>query len=216
MTTFKYEVIVQLGQLQALKLFVPKKDIRYYLNGIYVEFNKYNTILVATDGHRLLTTAIYNNDVQHGRDTIGAIIPIEIIESLLKVKSKIGAVSIYLDVENNIVRKIHLVNDAIKLEVLPIDGKYPDFRRVFPESVSNEPGNYDFSFLNDFDKAAQYLAGHKKAKAALSQNGDKAALVDLDYPDCAGVVMPLKVQSYIVGKPKFLFDEPKQSVKEAA
>lgn len=60
METFKYEVVVTFGHLKALKLFVGKKDIRHYLNGVYVEFNKYNTIFVATDGHRLLSAAIYN------------------------------------------------------------------------------------------------------------------------------------------------------------
>ena len=118
--------------------------------------------------------------------------------------------------ENNIVKKIHILNDAIKLETLPIDAKYPDFRRVFPESVSNEPGNYDFAYLDDFNKAAQYISGVKNQKASLSQNGNKAALVDIDCIDCAGVIMPLNVQSKILTKPKFLFDEPKVSIKEAA
>jgi hypothetical protein len=99
---------------------------------------------------------------------------------------------------------------------LPIDAKYPDFRRVFPESVSYEAGNYDFSYLDDFNKAAEYISSVKNKKASLSQNGNKAALVDIDCIDCAGVIMPLNVQSNILTKPKFLFDEPKLSVKEAA
>ena len=216
MTTFNYEVLVQLGHLKALKLFVAKKDVRYYLNGVYVEFNKYNTIFVATDGHRLLSTAVYHNEVQHGRDTLGVIIPIETIDALLKVKSTLGAASISLEVENNVVKKIHVVNDVVRLEARPIEGKYPDFRRVFPESVSYEAGNYDFAYLDDFNKAAQYISGVKNQKASLSQNGNKAALVDIDCIDCAGVIMPLNVQSKILTKPKFLFDEPKVSVKEAA
>lgn len=216
MTTFNYEVIVPFGHLKALKLFSGKKDIRYYLNGIYVEFNKYNTILVSTDGHRLLSTAIYNKETLHGRDTIGAIIPNETIDSLLKVKSSLNAASISLQVENNIVKKINIVNDAVKLETLPIEGKYPDFRRVFPESVSNEVGHYDFSYLNDFTKAAQYISGNKNAHAILSQNGDKAALVSLDYQDCAGVICPLRnTGELITGKPKFLFND-EEFLKEVA
>ena len=216
MTTFKYEVLVQLGHLKALKLFVAKKDIRYYLNGVYVEFNKYNTIFVATDGHRLLSAAVYHNEVQHGRDTLGVVIPIETIDALLKVKSTLGAASISLEVENNVVTKIHIVNDVVKLETRPIVGKYPDFRRVFPESVSYEAGNYDFTYLNDFNKAAEYISGVKNKKASLSQNGIKPALVDLDCVDCVGVISPLRVESSITGAPKFIFDEPKVSVKEAA
>jgi len=216
METFKYEVVVQLGHLKALKLFVAKKDIRYYLNGVYVEFNKYNTIFVATDGHRLLSTAVYHNEVQHGRDTLGVVIPIETIDALLKVKSTLGAASISIEIESNVVTKIHIVNDVVKLEARPVVGKYPDFRRVFPESVSNEPGNYDFTYLNDFNKAAEYISGVKNAKAALSQNGLKPALVDIGEPDCVGVISPLRVESKITGVPKFLYDEPKESVKEAA
>jgi len=43
-----------------------------------------------------------------------------------------------------------------------------------------------------------------------------SALVDLDCPDCVGVISPLRVESSITGAPKFIFDEPKVSVKEAA
>lgn len=216
METFKYEVTVSLGHLKALKLFSGKKNIRYYLNGIYVEFNKYNTVFVATDGHRLLSAAIYNKETQHGRNTIGAIIPNETIDSLLKVKSSVGAAFISLEVQDNIVKKINIINDSIKLETLPINGKYPDFRRVFPESVSNQVGHYDFSYLNDFTKAAQYISGKKNAHAILSQNGDNAALVSLDYPDCAGVICPLRnTGELITDKPKFLFND-EESVKEAA
>ena len=60
-----------------------------------------------------------------------------------------------------------------------------------------------------------YLATKFK-KAYLSQNGDKAALVDVES-DCVGIICPLKnVNDAIITKPKFLFDEPKESVKEAA
>jgi DNA polymerase-3 subunit beta len=216
METFNYEVTVSFGHLKALKLFSGKKDIRYYLNGIYVEFNKYNTIFVATDGHRLLSAAIYNKETQHGRNTIGAVIPNETIESLLKVKSSINAAIISFQVENNIVKKINIVSDSVKLETLPIDGKYPDFRRVFPDSISNEVGHYNFAYLNDFDKAAQYISGVKNAKAILSQNGDKAALVSLDYQDCVGVICPLRnTGELITSKPKFLFND-EESIKEAA
>jgi DNA polymerase-3 subunit beta len=216
METFKYEVVVTFGHLKALKLFVGKKDIRHYLNGVYVEFNKYNTIFVATDGHRLLSAAIYNRETQHGRNTIGAIIPIETIESLLKVKPRVDVGLITLTVEDKIVKKIDVISDAVKLETLPIQATYPDFRKVFPESVSNEPGNYDFTYLNDFNKAAEYISGTKFKKAYLSQNGDKAALVDVES-DCVGIICPLKnVNDAIITKPKFLFDEPKESVKEAA
>ena len=123
---------------------------------------------------------------------------------------------ITLTVEDKVVKKIDVISDAVKLETLPIQGTYPDFRRVFPESVSNEPGNYDFTYLNDFNKAAEYIAGFKGKKAYLSQNGDKAALVDVES-DCVGIICPLKnVNDAIITKPKFLFDEPKESVKEAA
>lgn len=114
------------------------------------------------------------------------------------------------------VKKIHVVNDAVRLEARPIEGKYPDFRRVFPESVSYEAGNYDFTYLNDFNKAAEYISGVKNKKASLTQNGIKPALVDLDCVDCVGVISPLRVESSITGAPKFIFDEPKVSVKEAA
>ena len=38
----------------------------------------------------------------------------------------------------------------------------------------------------------------------------------VDCVDCVGVISPLRVESSITGAPKFIFDEPKVSVKEAA
>jgi len=218
METVKYELSVELNELKALKLFSPKKEIRYYLNGIYIEFNKKQVILAATDGHKLLCCAKPNNESQYNLDITSAIIPIDAIESILKIKSPISSVLISLDVENNIVKKIHISNGYdVTLQSLPIDGKYPDFRRVFPESVSNEPGNYDFTYLADFNKVAEYLSGVKSKKALLGQNGTNAGLVDVGLRNWSGVIMPMvNVKPLIFNKPKFLSNETVELLKEAA
>ena len=43
--------------LHAMATLAAKKDIRYYLNGLLVEWNATTTRIVATDGHKM---GIYN------------------------------------------------------------------------------------------------------------------------------------------------------------
>ena len=72
---------IKQSQLKALLTLAPKSDIRYYLCGIFVEYNATTTRLVVTDGHKL---GILNH---HSEDNQGAgtvIIPREVIENLPK------------------------------------------------------------------------------------------------------------------------------------
>ena len=70
---------VKQSALKALVLLSAKKDIRYYLCGVNVEFSPSITRLIVTDGHKL---GVYQTGAQNGGHG-SFIIPADVIAALL-------------------------------------------------------------------------------------------------------------------------------------
>jgi len=176
--------------LDALLLIAGKKDIRHYLNGVYVEFDEKTTRIVGCDGHKL---GIFQVASENNTGAGSIIIPRSTIENLPK---KAGSL-IFSNVENNRWR-IDAQNCAVFFT--PEDAKYPDFRRVVhglqTAGTSGVAGGYNLEYLNQFEKCGNLLAGSKLRvgnRLRLHHNGDAAGLVLLNCVDgFAGVVMPMR------------------------
>jgi DNA polymerase III sliding clamp (beta) subunit (PCNA family) len=176
--------------LDALLLIAGKKDIRHYLNGIYVEFDAKTTRIVGCDGHKL---GIFQVASENNSGAGSIIIPRSTIESLPKKAGNL----IFSIVEGNRWR-IDAQNCAVFFT--PEDAKYPDFRRVVSSiqtaGTSGAAAGFNLDYLNQFEKCGNLLAGSKLRmgnRLRLHHNGDAAALVLLNCVDgFAGVVMPLR------------------------
>ena len=176
--------------LDAMLLIAAKKDIRYYLNGVYIEFNDQTTRAVGCDGHKL---GIFQNAAPDNRGNGFIIVPREVIENLPK-KCDILTFSQISDTH----WEINTGNATIKFA--PCDAKYPDFRRVVhgiqTAGTSGVAAGFNLDYLNQFEKCGNILAGSKLRmgnRLRLHHNGDAAALVLLNCVDgFAGVVMPLR------------------------
>jgi hypothetical protein len=176
--------------LDALLLIAGKKDIRHYLNGVYIEFDATTTRVIGCDGHKL---GIYQVASDNNSGAGSIIIPRETIEKLPK---KAGSL-IFSNIEGNRWR-IDAQNCAVYFT--PEDAKYPDFRRVVhglqTAGTSGVAGGFNLEYLNQFEKCGNLLAGNKLRvgnRLRLHHNGDAAALVLLNCVDgFAGVVMPLR------------------------
>ncbi|HJL96372.1 MAG: DNA polymerase III subunit beta [Gammaproteobacteria bacterium] len=108
---------------------MASQDVRYYLNGLLLEINGKELKGVATDGHRL---ALSKSTIKQNKIEFKSILPrkaaLELGKLLLPEE---GPVTLsfgpsYVDV------KTDTLNFSSKL----IDGKYPDYEKVFP---SGEP-----------------------------------------------------------------------------
>lgn len=104
-------------QLKSILNAIPKCNVRYFLNGLYVNFDKKE--IVATNGHVLVL--IENVDFLDGVGEV--IIPRETISNLIKISPKKGKVKI---------TNSEICIDDVVLSYEPIKGKYPDFRKVMP------------------------------------------------------------------------------------
>ncbi len=105
------------------------QDVRYYLNGLLLELDQDHVRAVASDGHRLAWC-----EAELGEPVAGLrqpILPRKGVQELFRL----------LEGEEPIT--LHLTANAIRIE-LPdsvfsaklIDGRYPDYRRVFPQEVN--------------------------------------------------------------------------------
>ena len=188
---------IKQSQLKAVLTLAPKSDIRYYLCGIFVEYNATTTRLIVTDGHKL---GILNH---HSEDNQGAgtvIIPREVIENLPKA-GKIDPLLIFTKEEKAGYWKI--TGMGIQTIFAQIEGTYPDYRRVCQFTTDGTVANYNYEYLTQFLKVQHLLGGSKTATLNLYQNGNSSALVHLAGVDnFVGVVMPMRadITSQVGGK----------------
>ena len=181
---------VSQSTLDAMLLLAGKKDIRYYLNGLNIEWNGEITRVIACDGHKL---GIFQAAAPDNRGNGSITIPRDAIELLPK---KAGVLTFTQITETH--WTIDCGNGAFKFT--PCDSKYPDFRRVVhpiqTAGTSGVAGGFNLNYLTEFEKCGNLLAGSKLRvgnRLRLHHNGDSAALVTLNCVDgFAGVVMPMR------------------------
>ena len=107
---------------------MAQQDVRYYLNGLFLEATPKRVRAVATDGHRL---AVSELGLDTGlKETLGIIIPRKAVIELARlldaseepIALKISPTQIQADL------------DVVRLTSKVIDGKFPDYERVIPDS----------------------------------------------------------------------------------
>lgn len=153
--------------VKAASYFAAKKDIRSYLNGVWIESKDgIKTHVLATDGQRMFAHVVEN---------IGK--PVRLRLSGATLAAVTG--DAYFHVTDDL--KIKLPNGAI----LPFDedpGNYPDWRRVVPREVSGEANNFPLSNMADLEKAFKALKV-KPERYRVAFNGQSPSVVThLDVP----------------------------------
>ncbi|HAT2288280.1 TPA: hypothetical protein I8190_004504 [Citrobacter freundii] len=150
------------------------KDVRYYLNGIFFDAEGF---IVGTDGHRLFC----------GKATT------EGESAIINVKAKPPAKfdHVVVDIEN---RSATFIDDKAQ-EVLtsPIDGHYPDWRRV----SHFKPGKVEaiglhLPYLADAAKCSKYF--DKKANGVLEMQDSTGATRFRMGNDAYMLIMPVRMR----------------------
>lgn len=162
--------------IQALALFVPKKDLRDYLRSINFELQLDKTILTATNGHILLTVCIEGSNEKE--DTF-RITPASFPKS---------------DIDYEVTREddgnVYITNGLTRVYVPQDDYKYPNYRRVIPSKPAGkiEHKSYDPEYLMLFKKASKLLGG---TQYPIVHPND---IVDIGLSNVVGVQMPLRYE----------------------
>ena len=164
---------LKFNALKAALLYVAKKDIRFYLEGVHVT----KDVIEATNGHILFQ---YDNSkvVQDIYPLhLDVIIPELALQVFIaKVEAKLKAAKVdFRDVDVEIVpvadeSKLHggykLTYFDIEEKFTKIDGKYPDTKRVIPRlgaEVDTKEICLDMGYMNTIFKTTKLLTKVKTA-----------------------------------------------------
>lgn len=184
---------VRLSHLHAMAVLAGHKDIRYYLNGVRIEFNSTNTRLVATDGHKL---ALFNTKA----DNVGVgvlTIPNEFIAQLPKTSSRFDPLIEITQDQDNPIKWQAVVSMANTFTFYQVEGNYPDYSRVLHGiKTSGQPAQFNDDYLSQFKKAGLLItkANKKHFFPIVIHNGNQSAIVK--FPtlnnEFIGVIMPMR------------------------
>lgn len=179
---------IKQSQLKAMINLASKQDIRYYLNGVFVEFNQVTTRLVATCGHKM---GLLNHSSEDNQGAGTLIIPREVIENLPKAAADHEL--IFIKSDGNATGWTIVIPGGSQIVFQQIEGSFPDYRRVCNFKTSGEAASFNYEYLVQFLKVQKALGGSKTNTVNLYQNGTSGALVTLAGVDnFAGVIMPMR------------------------
>lgn len=111
---------------------MAQQDVRYYLNGLLLEFDASGITAVATDGHRL--AKLQSEAVLDIGDPIQAIVPSKTVLELKRQLEPSDDPAVVSLAEKSI--RVQLGGTRITSKL--IDGRYPDYERAIPKELNKE------------------------------------------------------------------------------
>jgi len=184
------ENVINIEVTHALFHLAAEKDIRQYLNGIYVDFQLDKTVYVATNGHLV---GIYTEAAQN-EHAFSVIIPRDVVKQL-KLKLKTGKAKwgkLIYDLESKAGRILNSANSQ-DLGFTPPPGTYPNYQRVIPEETSGEAGQFNAEYIYAFVQVNKALGARYPGMVKIDHNGEGAALIHFSDAAFTGILMPCRV-----------------------
>lgn len=181
---------INLQFLAAASIFASKEETRYYLNGVYVEISERSTVYVATDGARLI--AIRDDRLLSDEDSTltGAFI----VPTAQCRAFKLAKEGPFEGTLTAVGSRLTISFDRIDVSFSPIDGIYPDWRRVVPrDRATGQPAHFNYKLLADFQKFGTQL-GFGMPSIAPSGVEAPALVWFPGHYEAVGVMMPLRNQ----------------------
>ena len=202
--------------IKALLICAARHDVRYYLKGVCVDARVDGTVVfVATDGHRLLAYPVAVDNIE-ALAPGEYIIPREALEAVKPAKAGRTTMPIHINIVTapdapdperagvTIKGKTSItITGATSAVTAPIDGKYPDWRRIVPASTSGEIAQFNADYVSGFGDVCKLLGG--KYGPFINHNGGACAVVT-NLPGALGLIMPLRLDGddlKYIGKPAF-------------
>ncbi len=147
---------------------VSDDETRYFMNGVYFEKSEGSIIMVATDGRRL--SFISKEIDETVPDFPGVIVPPKVLNLVKKLASGEGEISIAVTDKN-----IFMQFDNQKISSNLIEGQFPNYRRVIPDSQ-----DYTITInrdeLADALKRVSLLVEQKSRRVYMSLNENSLVL----------------------------------------
>lgn len=107
---------------------MAQQDVRYYLNGMLLEINNKRVRTVTTDGHRLAMSEILRDTGY--TEAVQVIVPRKAVLELGRLLEA-GEEEVTLIIASG---QLQADLDTVRLTTKLIDGRFPDYERVIPDS----------------------------------------------------------------------------------
>lgn len=169
--------------LKAALITAPKRDIRYYLNAVFLRVAESGKVYIAsTDGHRLFIANVKADWTGEAQPAFDLIIPRAAVDSAVKT----GGNSITL---SQLPDGRYTLGDAVFARV---DGRYPNINAIIPSATSGELAQFNPDYVADAQKALCLVCGRKNTDLPflLHHNGTGAAYMSCG--DAFVVIMPVR------------------------
>jgi DNA polymerase-3 subunit beta len=144
--------------LQSTHFAMSQQDVRFFLNGILMEFDKQSILAVGSDGHRL---AISRFACENGLEQ-KILIPKKGVQELLRLLNHIPDEQVLLSTGKNHIKLV--TKDFVFLSKL-IEARFPPYSKAIPK-------NTDKQLIVDCDRLKRSLSrivilAHEKSKGVL-------------------------------------------------
>ncbi len=208
----KRRITVSAKHFYAAWQFISSEETRYYLNGVYIEPHPDGgALLVATDGHTMAVIRDANARIDGDQGWICGL-PKHPFDAKLKRRDAghlhfvgrtayltesimAGAVS-EPGFDPTLITEFHMAIAFAR----PIDGTFPEWRRVIPNEGPGTAESYDINgkYLARFNKAISVLredngAAPVKLFTPAAGTGNPIILRCADAPDFFGIQMPMRM-----------------------
>jgi len=182
---------LNISTLKASTFCAATKDVRYYLNGVYIEIlpGSRQAHITSTDGNMLshLTETLEQCSFA---EYVSVIVPLETVKAVLKMQ-KNGTVSLSRS-----------GSDSWQLGAVtfqPIEAKYPDYRRVIPQTKDVVKGNaeglqFNPELLLKCHKAIRTFTGDETSCGILTEYDDSKAVIHDGTPNAVSICMGMRVR----------------------
>lgn len=179
------QAIINIATLKAINLAAGTEQTRYYLCGVYVEVTAKTVTYTATNGHVLLSSR--EDSAEPNTLTGSWIIPSDFIKGAKPSRGTDHATMTLVSGPN--AGTMLAFTGTITGLAAPIDGTFPNYRRIIPSAVDGNPGQYDGNYTGMLAKFAKALG---RQYFHIHHNGDSAAPVTFGLDGTFAVLMPVR------------------------
>lgn len=178
---------IGLTALHAVSLFASKEETRYYLNGVLIEIEPGHITYVATDGHRMMSVRVDLGKDEPQHTLLGKfIIPTSHCRPFKKITFP------YAEMTSDEGKWLTLTYVSDRHVFKPIDGTFPDWRKVMPttDRKATMPLSFNWEHMAAFVQAGKLL---EAGTPQLLPNGLYPAIIRFSQNlNAVGVLMPMR------------------------
>ena len=158
--------------LDSVSFSMAIQDVRYYLNGLFLQINGSELIAVTTDGHRLCFNKLIISSLKESPESLSCIVPRKAVLELQKILSTEQDIEIEICIHSNY---IEISLPGKKLISKLIEGNYPDYRKVIPDNSKHKVMFNRNDLLEKLTRVS-ILTSDKYRGIRITLHGEKAVL----------------------------------------